>query len=399
MTDEEKETKKEARKLEKLKRDVLTARAILGVHERASVLDIKVAYRKKSLETHPDRGGSTEEFKRVNWANERINLLLKIEMRERQRAQKQADKHQPEPQAEQAKDTTVEPEAAADTKVKTEGMGIGPIARPTAEAPGFLTQALGQSTQGAITPATQVTPSSELPKPTQFDLESTPTPTIAAPTGGASATAQQTLGSGPRASETPDAQPSAAPAGKTAEPQDKGKVNLDALFSHFEKKAEAKIATDSRRKMISDVLGKAFSQGSQQFAHSAIGSIAGKIGGPAGSFVSGFGSSLVHQMFHGAGFGDAASGEGGGSSGGGNSELRQAIVELTEAVKDLSEKLDKQKEGDAPHTTVLGKAAATKAAGAPTTAADSTGKSDSVDWMKTLMEGIKIARDVAAAMG
>lgn len=38
----------------------------LGINKGASKDDIKKAYKKKALETHPDRGGDPEEFKRVN---------------------------------------------------------------------------------------------------------------------------------------------------------------------------------------------------------------------------------------------------------------------------------------------------------------------------------------------
>lgn len=39
--------------------------AILGVARNATLADVKAAYRKRALETHPDHGGDAEEFKRV----------------------------------------------------------------------------------------------------------------------------------------------------------------------------------------------------------------------------------------------------------------------------------------------------------------------------------------------
>lgn len=42
--------------------------SILGIPKNASEQDIRKAYKKKSMQHHPDRGGNEEEFKRVNEA-------------------------------------------------------------------------------------------------------------------------------------------------------------------------------------------------------------------------------------------------------------------------------------------------------------------------------------------
>ena len=39
--------------------------AVLGVTSRATEEELKIAYRKKALETHPDHGGDVEAFRRV----------------------------------------------------------------------------------------------------------------------------------------------------------------------------------------------------------------------------------------------------------------------------------------------------------------------------------------------
>jgi hypothetical protein len=39
--------------------------AVLGIGRDASEEELKAAYRKRALETHPDRGGSEETFRRV----------------------------------------------------------------------------------------------------------------------------------------------------------------------------------------------------------------------------------------------------------------------------------------------------------------------------------------------
>ena len=44
--------------------------SILGLKRSASQEDIKNAFRKKALETHPDKGGDPEEFKKVREAYE-----------------------------------------------------------------------------------------------------------------------------------------------------------------------------------------------------------------------------------------------------------------------------------------------------------------------------------------
>jgi molecular chaperone DnaJ len=46
---------------------------ILEVEKKASAEDIKKAYRKKSMETHPDRGGNEEVFKEVAEAYETLS--------------------------------------------------------------------------------------------------------------------------------------------------------------------------------------------------------------------------------------------------------------------------------------------------------------------------------------
>jgi hypothetical protein len=43
----------------------------LGLEPSATVAEIKRAYRKRALETHPDRGGTAEEFRKVQSAYER----------------------------------------------------------------------------------------------------------------------------------------------------------------------------------------------------------------------------------------------------------------------------------------------------------------------------------------
>lgn len=47
-----------------------TPRQILGIQEGESLKD---AYRRRSKETHPDAGGTVEEFQRVKWAYDQIS--------------------------------------------------------------------------------------------------------------------------------------------------------------------------------------------------------------------------------------------------------------------------------------------------------------------------------------
>ena len=44
---------------------------VLGLTATASLDEIKAAYRKRALETHPDRGGDAEDFRRVHGAYEK----------------------------------------------------------------------------------------------------------------------------------------------------------------------------------------------------------------------------------------------------------------------------------------------------------------------------------------
>ena len=46
------------------------AAQVLGVEKNASADDIRKAYKKKALETHPDKGGDEDEFKRAAKAYE-----------------------------------------------------------------------------------------------------------------------------------------------------------------------------------------------------------------------------------------------------------------------------------------------------------------------------------------
>ena len=48
----------------------LQARQILGLGVNFEVSDLKKAYRRKAVETHPDKGGTTEDFQLVNAAYE-----------------------------------------------------------------------------------------------------------------------------------------------------------------------------------------------------------------------------------------------------------------------------------------------------------------------------------------
>ena len=52
------------------------ARAELQLPRRYSEKELKSAYRKRSVETHPDKGGSTEQFLRVSEAYELLSSAL-----------------------------------------------------------------------------------------------------------------------------------------------------------------------------------------------------------------------------------------------------------------------------------------------------------------------------------
>ena len=47
--------------------------SVLGIQPGASKDEAKKAFKRRAMETHPDRGGNEEEFKKVNEAYERIN--------------------------------------------------------------------------------------------------------------------------------------------------------------------------------------------------------------------------------------------------------------------------------------------------------------------------------------
>ena len=53
------------------KRRCNLALAVLGIAADATLVEIKRAYRKKALETHPDRGGDPEAFRAVQRAYEK----------------------------------------------------------------------------------------------------------------------------------------------------------------------------------------------------------------------------------------------------------------------------------------------------------------------------------------
>ena len=50
-----------------------SARALLGLSPGATLEEIKRAYKKRALETHPDRGGDPDVFRRVQRAFERLS--------------------------------------------------------------------------------------------------------------------------------------------------------------------------------------------------------------------------------------------------------------------------------------------------------------------------------------
>jgi hypothetical protein len=49
---------------------------VLGVSWPCSAEELKAAYRSRAKETHPDRGGSAEEFRRVNEAYEQLTKVV-----------------------------------------------------------------------------------------------------------------------------------------------------------------------------------------------------------------------------------------------------------------------------------------------------------------------------------
>ncbi len=53
-----------------------SAWSVLGLPAGASLADVKRAYRKLALETHPDRGGNAEAFTEVQRAYERLSARL-----------------------------------------------------------------------------------------------------------------------------------------------------------------------------------------------------------------------------------------------------------------------------------------------------------------------------------
>ena len=55
--------------------EINEAYKLLGLNSSSNLSEIKNAYRKKVLKTHPDKGGSSNEFILINQAFE---LLLKI---------------------------------------------------------------------------------------------------------------------------------------------------------------------------------------------------------------------------------------------------------------------------------------------------------------------------------
>jgi hypothetical protein len=52
------------------------AYAVLGVPSTADLKEIKAAYRKRAIETHPDKGGNAKEFIRVRAAHEIVCSFL-----------------------------------------------------------------------------------------------------------------------------------------------------------------------------------------------------------------------------------------------------------------------------------------------------------------------------------
>jgi len=56
----------------KLREEPTSAWSILGLESTASLVDVKRAFRKRALETHPDRGGEAEQFRKVQAAYEKL---------------------------------------------------------------------------------------------------------------------------------------------------------------------------------------------------------------------------------------------------------------------------------------------------------------------------------------
>ncbi len=51
--------------------------AVLGLPKTASLEDIRKAFRRLALETHPDQGGDTASFIRITWARNEASLRAK----------------------------------------------------------------------------------------------------------------------------------------------------------------------------------------------------------------------------------------------------------------------------------------------------------------------------------
>jgi curved DNA-binding protein CbpA len=45
---------------------------VLGVPESATVAEVRAAFRRLALATHPDRGGDPGAFMRVKWAHDEV---------------------------------------------------------------------------------------------------------------------------------------------------------------------------------------------------------------------------------------------------------------------------------------------------------------------------------------
>ena len=53
---------------------------LLGVSRQASAKELKSAFKKKSMEHHPDRGGDEEKFKQINEAYQNLSDPQKRQM-------------------------------------------------------------------------------------------------------------------------------------------------------------------------------------------------------------------------------------------------------------------------------------------------------------------------------